>query len=189
MGRSEQARAQFEYVINNYPLQGASALKSVKMLRDIRSGEAYKKVKEEKTKIFVVSTSPRLYAEYVDPNTESITIAFSEPMKNTEWFYSSFAPAYLPRAIGRPGFDSAGIEWTLPAKLQAGKIYAIAVNCGDAAKNIKNLQTGFQSLSGQMCEKFVLVFATSPADANDEPILINDNFIERCEKINSETTK
>jgi len=183
MGRSEQAIKQFESVKNKYP-QSPAALKSAKMLADIRLEESRKK-----TKVFVVDTIPKLYAENVDPNTESITIAFSEPMKNAEWFYSSFAPADFPAAAGKPAFDSAGIEWTLPVKLEAGKIYAIAVNCGSDAKNIENLQTGFQSLSGQMCEKFVLVFATSPADANDEPILTDDNFIERCKKINSETTK
>jgi hypothetical protein len=151
------------------------------MLADISLAESRKKA-EEKAKVFVVDTIPKLYAEDVDPNTASIKITFSEPMKKTGWFYSSFAPADFPAAAGKPAFDSTGSEWTLPVALEAGKIYAVAVNCGDDAKLIKNFQTGFQSVSGQMCEKFVFVFATSQADPNAEPITIDDEFIERCEK-------
>jgi hypothetical protein len=104
-------------------------------------------------------------------------------MKSVDWFYSSYAPAMLPVTAGSPKFDSSGLEWTLPVKLEAGKVYAIALNCGDAEKSYKNIQTGFESLSGQRCEPFILVFAT--ADANNAPTLIDDKFIDRCEKINS----
>ncbi|MHB0945916.1 MAG: tetratricopeptide repeat protein [Sedimentisphaerales bacterium] len=182
MGRGELAIKQFEAVIKKYP-QSPAALKSEKMLADIRLAESRKKA-EEKAKVFVVDTIPKLYAEDVDPNTASIKITFSEPMKKTGWFYSSFAPADFPAAAGKPAFDSAGSEWTLPVALEAGKIYAVAVNCGDDAKLIKNFQTGFQSVSGQMCEKFVLVFATLQTDPNAEPVMIDDEFIERCKKTN-----
>jgi tetratricopeptide (TPR) repeat protein len=180
MGRSEDAASQFESVINKYP-QSPAAVKSEKMLADIRIKESRKKA-EEKAEVFVVDTIPKLYAEDVDPNTASIKITFSEPMKKTGWFYSSFAPADFPAAAGKPTFDSAGNEWTLPVALEAGKVYAVAVNCGDDAKNIKNFQAGFQSVSGQMCKKFVLVFATWQADPNAEPVTIDDDFIERCKK-------
>ncbi|MFA6187129.1 MAG: tetratricopeptide repeat protein [Phycisphaerae bacterium] len=182
MRRSEQAIRQFESVINKYP-QSPAALKSEKMLNKIRLNESRKKA-EEKAKVFVSDTIPKLYAEDVDPNTASIKIMFSEPMKKTEWFYSSFDYAHLPQAMGVPAFDSAGIEWTLPIALEAGKVYAVAVNCGDASMGIKKLQIGFQSVSGQMCEKFVLVFATLQADPNAKPVTIDDEFIERCKKAN-----
>lgn len=180
MKQLRQAAAQFESVIKKYP-QSPIALKSEKMLAGIRD-ELSRRKTEEKTKVFVADTIPKLYAEDVDSNTASIKITFSQPMKPAEQFYSSFAPADFPAAAGKPAFDSTGIEWTLPVKLEAGKVYALAVNCGDAAKNIKNFQTGFQSVSGQMCEKFVLVFATSQTDPNAEPVAIDTNFIERCEK-------
>jgi tetratricopeptide (TPR) repeat protein len=180
MGLKEQATAQLESVINNYPLE-PSALKAVKMLQDIRSGLAYGK--EEKPETEVVDTAPRLYIEDIDPNIGSITVTFSEPMKPAGWFYSSYAPAMLPVIAGGPKFDSSGTRWTLPVRLKAGKVYAIALNCGDAEKSYKNTQTGFESLSGQRSEPFILVFAT--ADTNNEPTLIDDKFIEECEKINS----
>jgi hypothetical protein len=182
MDRGEQAIKQFESVINKYP-RSPSAAKSEKMLGDIRSGRNYTKAKEEKAKVYVVDTIPKLYAENIDPNITSIKVIFSEPMKKAEWFYTSFAPAEFPAAAGKPAFDSSGKEWTLPSKLEAGKVYAVSLNCGSDVNNIKNFQTGFQSVSGQMCEKFVLVFATSQADPNAEPIAIDSNFIERCEKI------
>lgn len=181
MGRSEQAISQFESVKNKYP-QSPAAVKSEKMLADIRIEESRKKT-EAKEKVFVVHTTPRLYAEGVDPNIASIKITFSEPMKKTGWFYSSFAPADFPASTGKPAFDSAGIEWTLPIALEAGKVYAVAVNCGDDAKSIKNFQAGFQSVSGRMCENFVLVFATSQTDPNAEPATIDEEIIKRCKKI------
>jgi tetratricopeptide (TPR) repeat protein len=180
MRLAEQATAQLEAVINNYPLE-PPALKAVKILQEIRLGRAFGK--EEKPKTEVVDTIPKLYIEDIDPNIGSITITFSEPMKPADWFYSSFAPAVFPAITGSPKFAPSGLEWILPVRLEAGKIYAIALNCGDAGKNSNNLKTGFESLSGQKCEAFVLVFAT--ADVNNTPTLIDDKFIEECEKINN----
>ncbi|MDD5134932.1 MAG: tetratricopeptide repeat protein [Phycisphaerae bacterium] len=180
MNLKEQAISQLEAVINKYPLE-PSALKAVKMLQDIRSGQVYRK--EEKPKTQVVDTIPRLYIEDVDPNIGSVTVTFSEPMKPAGWFYSSFAPATFPAITGGPKFDSSGTQWTLPVRLRAGRIYAIALNCGDAEKKSNNLQMGFENLSGLKSEPFILVFAT--ADVNNSPTLIDDKFIDRCEKINS----
>ncbi len=182
MGDKEKAIEQFEYVIGSYPLERTAALKSVKMLQNIRSGKTDKKTQEQKQIPFVVDTIPELYSEDVDPNVEAVKIVFSEPMKKTDWFYSSFAPAMLPDSAGQPSFDEAGLEWTLPVKLKAGKVYAVAVNYGDAEKNIRNLQTGFRSIWGQKCEKFVLVFAT--ADEERLPTLIDEKIIEKCERVN-----
>ena len=117
----EQATAQFEYVLNNYSLQRAAVLKSVKMIQDIRSGKADKKTEKQQQNPFVVNTIPGLYAEDVDPNINAITIIFSEPMEKADWFYSSFEPALMPRSAGRPSFDESGFEWTLPVKLKPGK--------------------------------------------------------------------
>ncbi len=180
----EQAVEQFEFILDNYPLQRAAVLKSLKMLQDIDAGKIAKEKQEKEPdpEPFVVDETPGLYAEDVNSSADSITIVFSEPMKKTEWFYSSFSPALMPKATGAPVFDEAGLEWTLPVKLKPGKIYAIAVNCGDAAKSIKNLQTSFRSVSGQKCGSFILVFAT--ADAQQEPTLIDDKLIERCEEVN-----
>jgi tetratricopeptide (TPR) repeat protein len=194
-GHTEQAVEQFEFVLNNYPLQRDAALKSVKMIQDIQSGTAARRIqkKEQKPKPFVVNAVPGLYSEDIDPNVKAITIIFSEPMKKTDWFYSSFAPALMPSSAGQPSFDQAGLEWTVPVKLGHGKVYAIAVNCGDAEKDIKNFQAGFRSILGQKCENFVLVFATASAEGEtspnggDEqrmPTLINEKIIEECEKIN-----
>ena len=180
----EQATAQFEYVLNNYPLQRAAVLKSVKMLWDIRSGKADKKTQKQTQNPFVVNTIPELFAEDVDPNTGSITITFSESMEKADWFYSSFEPALLPESAGRPSFDGSGYKWTLPIGLKAGKVYAIAINCGDAARNIKSFQAGFRSTSGQRCENFILIFAT--ADKQKLPTPIDNEVIGRCEKINFE---
>jgi tetratricopeptide (TPR) repeat protein len=180
MGGKKKAKTQFEYVINTYPSQRTAALKSVKMLQDIRSGKT--DTRGQKQAPFVINTSPELYSEDVDPNIRAVTIVFSEPMKKTDWFYSSFSPALLPRSTGLPFFDQSGSKWTLPVKLEPGKVYAIAVNYYDAEKDIKNPQAGFRSAAEQRCDKFVLVFAT----ANEEqlPTPIKDKIIEKSEKIN-----
>ena len=198
MDDREKAVAQFEYVINTYPLQGAAALKSVKMLQNIHAGKANEKTQEQNQIPFVVDTIPALYSEDVDPNIGAIIIIFSEPMKTTDWFYSSFSPVPMPKSAGQPSFDNAGLKWTLPVKLEPGKIYAIAVNYGNAEKDVKNPQAGFRSALRLRCEKFVLVFATatrlspselveagsSKSDEERMPTLINDKIIEECEKIN-----
>ncbi|MGA2914587.1 MAG: hypothetical protein ABSE89_00995 [Sedimentisphaerales bacterium] len=203
MGEREKAEKQFEYVINNFPLQRNAALKSVKMLRDIRLGNAGINQQDQKQIPSVVSTIPELYTQDVDPNIRSITITFSEPMKKTDWFYSSFKEGWIPEANGLPFFDPCGLEWTLPVRLQPGKVYAIALNYSDSEisnlkSQISNTQTGFRSVSGQQCEKFVLLFATASAgprseagetspeggDANQQPTDIDDGIIGECEKIN-----
>lgn len=180
MGSREKAEAQFEYVINNFPLQRAPALKSVKMLQNIRSGKADEKTQPPKQPPFVVGTFPELYSQDVDPNIRTIKIVFSESMTKTDWFYSSFPPAILPKSVGLPSFDPCGLEWTLPVNLSPGKVYAIAVNYGDSEK--KNIDAGFCSIAGLRCEKFVLVFAT--ADEEQQPTYIDDNIIDKCDKIN-----
>ena len=194
-GHTEQAVEQFEFVLNNYPLQRDAALKSVKMIQDIQSGTAARRIqkKEQKPKPFVVNAVPGLYSEDIDPNVKAITIIFSEPMKKTDWFYSSFAPALMPSSAGQPSFDQAGLEWTVPVKLGPGKVYAIAVNphhqyigvgvnYGSDDEKVADIQAGFRSILGQKCENFVLVFAT--ADEQRMPTLINEKIIEECEKIN-----
>jgi hypothetical protein len=96
MGSREKAEAQFEYVIENYPLQRAPALKSVKMLKNIRAakgGQRTQPQKKSKQPPFVIGTFPELYSQDVDPNIKTIKIVFSEPMKKTDWLYSSFKPA------------------------------------------------------------------------------------------------
>jgi tetratricopeptide (TPR) repeat protein len=204
MGDREKAESQFEYVITNYPLQGAAAPKSVKMLQNMRAGKIAEKIQERKEIPFVVDTVPGLYVEDVDPNTRSITIIFSEPMKKTDWFYSSFSPLPLPKPAGKPSFDPCGCEWTLPVKLEPGKVYAIAVNphhqyigvgvnYGSDEEKVKNVQAGFHSISGQKCENFVLVFATASAKSETSPnggdeeqslTRIDEKIVEKCETIN-----
>jgi hypothetical protein len=181
MGDREKAEAQFEYVIENYPLQRAPALKSVKMLQNIHAG-IVKEGKPPKQPPFVVAVFPELYSADADPNIRTIKIVFSEPMKKTDWFYSSFPKTLLPQSNGLPSFDPCGLEWTLPVRLQLGKIYAIAVNYGSTEKNMKGISAGFCSVAGLRCEKFVLVFAT--ADEEQQPMLIDDKIIEECDKIN-----
>jgi len=182
MGNREKAQEQFEYVITNYPLQGTAALKSVKMLQNIRTGKAGQELQEQKKIPFVVDTIPGLYSENVDPNIGSIKIIFSEPMKQANWFYSSFSPLPLPEAAGQPSFDQAGLGWTLPVKLEPGKVYAITVNYGSDEEKVKNVQAGFRSVLGEKCEAFVLVLAT--ADEEQSPTRIDEKIIEECEKIN-----
>jgi len=182
MGDREKAEAQFEYVITRYSLQRAAALKSVKMLQNIRTGKTGEKIKEQKEIPFVVDTVPGLYVEDVDPNIGAITIIFSEPMKKTNWFYSSFSPLPLPKPAGQPSFDPCGVRWTLPVKLEPGKVYAIVVNYDGNDGNSINVQAGFRSVAGLRCENFVLVFATT--DEEQSPTSIDEKIIEECEKIN-----
>ncbi len=183
MGDKEKAEAQFEYVITNHSLQRNAALKSVKMLQNIRAGKTDEKKQGPKEPPFVIDTIPGLYSQDVDPNTASITITFSEPMKKTDWFYSSFSPLPLPIAADKPSFDPCGVRWTLPVKkLKPGRAYAIAVNYSGNDENSTDFHAGFCGISGQMCENFVLVFAT--ADDEQEPTFIDDRIIEKCDKIN-----
>ena len=131
----------------------------------------------------VAGTSPELYTQDVDPNITAITITFSQPMKKTDWFYSSIPQAWLPESNGPPFFDPCGVKWTLPVNLEPGKVYAIALNYSENEKTIKNAPVGFCSVSSQKCESFILLFAT--ADANQESTYIEDETIEKCDKINS----
>jgi tetratricopeptide (TPR) repeat protein len=178
MGDKEKAIAQFESCLSNYPLE-TGALKSMEILRNIRAGQTDKKIQEQKQTPIVVDAIPAPYLENADPNIRAIKIIFSEPMKKTDWFYCSYAEALMPQSTAPPSFDGAGLEWTLPVKLEPGKVYAIAVNYLETEN--KN-PAGFRSISGQRCDSFILVFAT--IDEEGKPTPIDGKIIEKSDKIN-----
>ena len=191
-GDTNDAVGQFEYVLANFPSERTAALRSLKMIQDIRSGVAKRKADRKPPEgPSIISTDPYIFADDVNSALDKITIKFSEPMAESSWFYSSFAPGILPRVVGEPAFDSSDIQWILPVKLEPGKVYAIAFNCGDTVKDMKNFKAGFRGLAGKVCKPFVLVFATAArpsllaTDANEVPTLIEDELIKRCEEINS----
>ena len=192
-GDTSSALGQFDYVLANFPLERTVALRSLKMIQDINSGTAKRKAdKKPPEGPSIISTSPYIFVDDVNSSLDKITIEFSEPMAESSWFYSSFAPGILPWVVGEPVFDSSFTQWTLPVKLEPGKVYAIAFNCGDTVKDVKNFKAGFRGFAGKICCKpFVLVFATATKpnllaeDANDVPTLIDDELVKRCEEINS----
>ncbi len=191
-GDSAAAAGQFEYVLKNFPLERVPALRSLKMLQDIRTGIARRKAdKKQPDPPSIVSTSPFIFTDDVNSALDKITVRFSEPMEKSSWFYSSFAPAALPTVSGEPAFDSSGEQWTVPVRLEAGRVYAIAFNSGDAVKDIKTFRAGFRSITGRICRPFVLVFSTAAKpsllaeDTNALPTPIDDEIIKRCEEINS----
>jgi tetratricopeptide (TPR) repeat protein len=183
LGDNENAVKQFEYVIKNFASQRIPAVRSSNMIRDIRNGSAVRKADKIKQMPMVVDVLPQLYVQDVNSlSVDSITILFSQPMDTANWFYSSFEPGMLPQVTGTPVFDESGKNWTLPVKLARGKVYAIAFNCGDAMRDNKKLTAGFRSVSGEICEPFVLVFSTLN-DAN-EPTDIDAVLVDKSEKIN-----
>jgi tetratricopeptide (TPR) repeat protein len=183
-GDSAGAIEMFEYVLAKFPLERTPALRSLKMLQDIRTGVAKRRAdNKQPDPPSIVATEPFIFTDDVNSAVDKITVRFSEPMEKASWFYSSFAPASLPPVSDEPTFDPSGQIWTLPVKLEKGRVYAIAFNSGDAVKDIKTFRAGFRGISGRICRPFVLVFAT--ADANDNPTQINNELIKKCEEINS----
>ena len=184
MGHTAKALEQFEYVLANYPSQRFAALRSLKMTQDIRGGTAIRKAdKNPSDTPTIISTNPEIYINDVNSRLDRITIKFSRPVRESSWFYSSLSPGILPQVTGEPALDSSSNEWTLPVKLEPGKVYAIAFNCGDAVKDIENFSAGFRGLSGKMAKPFVLVFAT--ADEDNMPTGIDESLIKKAEEINS----
>ncbi|MGD0786191.1 MAG: tetratricopeptide repeat protein [Sedimentisphaerales bacterium] len=184
MGYTNKALEQFEYVLANYPSQRFAAVRSLKMIQDIRGGTAIRKAdKNPSDTPAIISTNPEIYINDVNSRLDKITIKFSRPVQQSYWFYSSLSPGVLPQVIGEPSLDSSTNEWTLPVRLEPGKVYAIAFNCGDAVKDIENFSAGFRGLSGKMCKPFVLVFAT--ADIDNMPTGIDKTLIKKAEEINS----
>jgi len=184
LGESDKAIKQFEYVIASFPSERIAAIRSSDMIRDIQDGNAVRKADMKKPDVSMITGSfPGLYADDVNSSgIESITVRFSAPMEISNWFYSSFAPGELPQIMAQPSFDASGRELTLSVKLEPGKVYAIAFNCGDAAKGVRQLKAGFRSQSGLICKPFVLVFATM--DEDKKPTGIDEKLIKRSEIIN-----
>jgi tetratricopeptide (TPR) repeat protein len=185
MGYTSKALEQLEYVLANFPSQRVAALRSLKMIQDIRGGTAIRKADQNPSEQpTIVSTSPEIYINDVDFRLDKITVKFSLPVQESSWFYSSLSPGVLPQITAEPALDSSGTQWTLPVKLAPGKVYAIAFNCGDAVKDINNFNAGFKGLSGKLCKSFVLVFATAGED--NMPTGIDETLITKSEKINAE---
>ncbi|MFA5291974.1 MAG: Ig-like domain-containing protein [Phycisphaerae bacterium] len=183
IGDSNDAIEQFEYVLANFPSQRIAALRSLKMVQDIRSGSAKRRADKPAEIPTITGSEPEMFTEDVDFEFDKITITFSEPMDTSSWFYSSFSPGALPQATGAPSFDSSGKQWTLPVALEPGKVYAIAFNGGDAVKDAKNLKPALRSASGKMCRPFVLVFSVITED--NIPTEIDEELITKSEEINS----
>jgi tetratricopeptide (TPR) repeat protein len=186
IGHTDTALEYFEYVLANFSLERTDALRSLKMIQDIRSGTAKRKAGGNlPEKSSIIDTEPYIFVDDVNSALDRITITFSEPMEESSWFYSSFAPGILPPVTGEPAFDLSLTQWILPVKLEPNTVYAIAFNCGDAVKNTKDFKAGFRSFSGKICCKpFVLVFAT--IDANNMPSEIDESLIKKAEQVNSE---
>jgi hypothetical protein len=184
MGHSGRAVEQFEYVLANFPSQRTAAVRSLKMIQDIRAGTAIKKSEKKQGDIpAIISTNPEIYINDVNSGLDKITIKFSQPVQPSVWFYSSLSPGLLPQVTGEPALEPSSNEWTLPVKLEPGKVYAIAFNCGDTVKDVNNFNAGFKGLSGKMCKPFVLVFATK--DVDNMPTGIDEALIKKTEEINS----
>jgi tetratricopeptide (TPR) repeat protein len=184
MGHTARALEQFEYVLANYPSQRSAAVRSLKMIQDIRGGTVIRKAdKNPSDTPAIISTNPEIYINDVNSRLDKITIKFSRPVQPSYWFYSSLSPGILPQVTGEPALDSSSNEWILPVRLEPGKVYAIAFNCGDSVKDIENFSAGFKGLSGKMAKPFVLVFAT--ADADNMPTGIDKTLIKKAEEINS----
>jgi len=108
IGQTGIALEYFEYVLANFPLERTAALRSLKMLQDIRSGTAKRKAgKMAPEESSIIAAVPYIFADDVNSALDRITIKFSEPMEEASWFYSSFAPGILPRVTGEPAFDSS----------------------------------------------------------------------------------
>jgi tetratricopeptide (TPR) repeat protein len=183
MGHTSKALEQFEYVLANYPSHRFAALRSLKMTQDIRGGTAIRKAdKNPSDTPAIISTNPEIYINDVNSRLDRITIKFSRPVQPSSWFYSSLSPGILPQVTGEPALDSSSTEWILPVRLEPGKVYAIAFNCGDTIKDIENFSAGFRGMSSKMCKPFVLVFAT--ADIDNMPTGIDETLITKSEKIN-----
>jgi tetratricopeptide (TPR) repeat protein len=183
LGDDESAVKHFEIVIKEFVSQRVPAVRSSNMLRDIRSGCAVRKSDMVKRFPEIISSLPQLYSQDVNAiSTDGITILFSEPMDADNWFYSSFGQYALPVVTGKPVFDEAGRNWTLPVKLDRGKVYAIAFNGGGAVDGRAKQTAGFRNIEGRRCKPFVLVFSTLN-DVN-EPTDIDADLIDKSEKIN-----
>lgn len=187
-GYTPQALAQFEYVIDNFSLERVTAIKAANQRAAILAGTAVPRYIVEAMKIIprpkVIATYPEMYAESVPADTNMISVTFDMPMVSTRWSYSSFTGTVFPEfGQGPVGFDGSKMTWSMPVKLQGGKVYGVTLNAplASTAKEISRA-IGFKAVNGMAAEQFVLVFTTMHDSGT--PIFMDTLLLRKCKEIN-----
>ncbi len=180
-GFTQQAIEMLNYVIDNFALETATAIKASEKVQLIYSGKAIAEnidSAQENKSPTITATVPKQFREGVSKGTKKIVLKFNTAMAKYRWYYSSVKGCELPKATQNAFFDETMKIWTLPVSLEPAKTYAIAINYpGAIYKKNRQKQRGFVSKDGVAAETFVLVFTTEDKEGN--AVFIKDDVFDR----------
>ncbi len=104
----------------------------------------------------IVSTSPVIGAQDVDPALTEIRVTFDQEM--AAGFSWTGGGDVFPETTGKPWWEADKKTCVLPVKLAEGRFYRAGINSSS--------NRNFQSAAGQPAEFSVIYFATRGADAD-----------------------
>jgi len=124
----------------------------------------------------VIKTTPEALANDVEASLDKITVTFARPTKDKSWFWSRTGGGEtFPQGTGGISYDAARTTYTMPVKLQPGKVYWVGIN----SPSHKN----FKPADGTPAERYVILFATKSADGKPTPLPAD--MLKRAKTINA----
>jgi peroxiredoxin len=126
----------------------------------------------------VVSTSPKTFADDVEPSLGEITVTFDQTMMDRSWSWTGGGETF-PKMGGQPTYDQGRTTCSLPVKLEPGKVYWVGINSPD--------YQNFRSASGVSARQYVILFATKGSDGKPTPI--PGDMLKEAQAINKAETK
>jgi len=123
----------------------------------------------------VVRTTPRTFANDVDPKLKKMTVTFDSEMKDKCWSWTQIDPKSFPKRTGKISYDTKRLTCTMPVKLEAGKVYWVGIN--------RAPWLNFMSTTRVPSKPYVILFATRSADG--KPTKIPPDMLAEAKAINS----
>ena len=108
----------------------------------------------------VVKTTPAGFADAVSPSVSKISVTFDQAMNEKAccWLGNDKAP----KRTGEWSYDAATKTWSIPVKLEPGKVYSVDINVRGGG--------AFRNTEGALAPHHVIVFATKGADGKPTPL-------------------
>ena len=100
----------------------------------------------------VISTVPANGDQSVDPSLSTLSVTFSEPMKDGNWSWAYTTKETFPETTGQPRYEDNHTKNVLPVRLEPNKEYEIWIN----SSRFRN----FRDKAGNPSESYKLVFRT-----------------------------
>ena len=121
----------------------------------------------------VLDTTPKAFANDVNPKLKVIKATFDQPMQDGIWSWTGGGDTF-PKTRGNPSYNITKTVCSLPVDMEPGKIYWVGVN----SRDFQN----FKGRTGLPARRYVILFATK--DQQGKPTELPKDLVASAKAIN-----